>query len=63
MAFKLLLAAQRTWRKLNGAALLPLVREGAKFLDGRRVERKPPLTKSKKATERRTADQQLRDAA
>jgi putative transposase len=40
MAFKLLLAAEQSWRKLNGAALLPLVREGAKFVNGKRVERK-----------------------
>jgi putative transposase len=46
MAFKLLLAAERRWRKLNGASLLPLVREGALFRDGTRVERKDK-TKSK----------------
>src|SRR5208282_1190310 len=40
MAFKLLLAAERRWRKLNGPTLLPLVREGALFRDGTRVERK-----------------------
>ena len=43
MAFKLLLAAEQHWRKLNGAELLPLVREGAVFVDGERVERKPRL--------------------
>lgn len=40
MAFKLLLAAERRWRKLNGPTLLPLVREGALFRDGKRVERR-----------------------
>ncbi len=40
MAFKLLEMAQKRWRHLNGAELLPLVREGAKFVDGARVERK-----------------------
>jgi len=40
MAFKLLLAAERSWRKLNGAMLLPLVRAGVKFVNGKRVERK-----------------------
>ncbi len=39
MAFKLLEMAQKRWRRLNGAALLPLVREGATFLNGVRVER------------------------
>ena len=39
MAFKLLEMAQKRWRRLNGAALLPLVREGATFVDGVRVER------------------------
>lgn len=39
MAFKLLEMAQQRWRRLNGASLLPLVREGATFVDGVRVER------------------------
>ena len=39
MAFKLLEMAQKRWRRLNGAELLPLVREGAIFEDGIRVER------------------------
>lgn len=39
MAFKLLEMAQKRWRRLNGAELLPLVREGAMFVDGTRVER------------------------
>src|SRR5208282_5716702 len=47
MAFKLLLAAERRWRKLNGASLLPLVREGALFRDGTRVERKDKTKISK----------------
>jgi len=34
MAFKLLEMAQQRWRKLDGAQLLPLVRAGAKFVDG-----------------------------
>lgn len=40
MAFKLLEMAQKRWRRLNGAELLPLVREGAMFVNGTRVERK-----------------------
>jgi transposase-like protein len=39
MAFKLLLAAERTWRRLNGPELMPLVRAGVRFQDGVRVER------------------------
>ena len=34
MAFKLLEMAQRRWRRLNGAHLLPLVRAGVRFVDG-----------------------------
>ena len=34
MAFKLLDMAQRRWRRLNGAHLLPLVRAGVRFADG-----------------------------
>lgn len=39
MAFKLMLAAERSWRKLDGAEQLPLVRAGVRFQDGVRVER------------------------
>ena len=39
MVFKLLAMAQQRWRKLNGAHLLPLVRAGVEFQDGRPVER------------------------
>ena len=39
MAFKLLLAAESTWRRLNGHELLPLVAAGVVFRDGVRVER------------------------
>ena len=34
MAFKLLEMAQRRWRRLNGAHLLPMVRAGVPFVDG-----------------------------
>ena len=34
MAFRLLDTAQQHWRRLDGAALLPLVRNGVKFVDG-----------------------------
>jgi transposase-like protein len=39
MAFKLLLAAERTWHRLHGHEKLPLVRAGVRFQDGIRVER------------------------
>jgi transposase-like protein len=39
MAFKLLLMASQTWRKLTSAELLPQVQAGVKFVDGKRVER------------------------
>ena len=39
MAYKLLDMAQRRWRRLNGAHLLPLVRAGVPFVDGVPVER------------------------
>lgn len=39
MAFKLLEMSQGRWRRLNGSALLPLVRAGVTFEDGIQVER------------------------
>jgi putative transposase len=39
MAFKLLDMAQLRWRRLNGSALLPLVRAGVQFIDGVQQER------------------------
>ena len=39
MAYKLLDMAQRWWRRLNGAHLLPLVRAGVVFIDGVQKER------------------------
>jgi putative transposase len=39
MAFKLLQAAQATWRRLDAQDLLPLVRAGVPFQDGRLIER------------------------
>ena len=41
MAYKLLDMAQRRWRRLNGAHLLPLVRAGVVFVDGVQKERSP----------------------
>jgi len=39
MAHRLLLLAERSWRRLDGNELLPLVRAGVNFKDGVRVER------------------------
>ena len=39
MAYKLLEMAQRRWRRLNSAHLLPLVRAGVRFVDGVQKER------------------------
>jgi len=39
MAFKLLEAAQETWRKVNAPHLVALVRAGARFIDGQLQER------------------------
>ena len=39
MAYRLLLLAERSWRRLDGHELLPLVRAGVSFKDGNRVER------------------------
>jgi transposase-like protein len=44
MAFKLLLAAERSWRRLNGHELLTLVRAHVVFRDGVRVEREDTTT-------------------
>lgn len=47
MAFKLMQSAQRTWRRLDAHELLPLVRAGVRFVDGKQEERKKePSTKS-----------------
>ncbi len=39
MIYKLLEAAQGRWRRLNGYRLVPLVRAGARFVNGELVER------------------------
>jgi transposase-like protein len=46
MAFKLLEMAQLRWRPLDGAQLLPLVREGVNFADGVRVDPPKYVTQS-----------------
>jgi len=55
MAFKLLEMAQLRWRHLDGAQLLPLVRQGVKFADGVQLDPAKHLTQS--------TDNQPREAA
>lgn len=43
MAFKLVDAAQARWRRINAPHLVPLVRAGARFIDGQLQERSAPL--------------------
>jgi transposase-like protein len=65
MAFKLLLAAQSRWRALDAAHLLPLVRAGARFDDGVRVEREDTGAKEVKRAKKakRKSQQAERSAA
>ncbi len=44
MAYKLLDAAQDRWRRINGHELVPLVRAGATFIDGKLRERSESTT-------------------
>ena len=39
MAFKLIMATQHRWRAVNGPHLVALVRAGARFVNGKLVER------------------------
>ena len=39
MIFKLMEAAEGRWRRITGAHLVPLVRAGARFVNGELVER------------------------
>jgi transposase-like protein len=49
MAYKLLDAAQDRWRKIGGAEMVPLVRAGAVFIDGKLQERREPTSIGKTA--------------
>jgi transposase-like protein len=66
MAYRLLLLAERSWRRLDGSHLLPLVRAGVQFKDGVRIER--PNNKADEITRARlkktpTKDQLAKVAA
>lgn len=63
MAFRLLLLAESSWRRLNGHELLPLVRAGVKFADGIRVETDERQTIKIKSHKKSTNDQPERIAA
>ena len=54
MAYKLIDAAQNRWRRINGAELVPLVRAGATFIDGRLQERNDTKTSQATKTEKPT---------
>ena len=43
MAYKLLDAAEERWRRVDGPELVVLVRAGARFIDGKLVERDDTL--------------------
>jgi len=65
MAFRLLLLAERSWRRLDGQELLPLVRAGTPFKDGVRVERDdaPSVTPLRTTQRRKSKKDQSRDVA
>ena len=50
MAYKLLDAAQDRWRRINGHELVPLVRAGATFIDGKLQERSESTTDTDSST-------------
>jgi hypothetical protein len=50
MAYKLLDAAQARWRRINGHELVPLVRAGAAFIDGKLQERSESTTDTDSST-------------
>jgi transposase-like protein len=50
MAYKLLDAAQARWRRINGHELVPLVRAGATFIDGKLRERSQTTTDTDSST-------------
>jgi transposase-like protein len=50
MAYKLLDAAQARWRRINGHELVPLVRAGATFIDGKLQERSDESTETQENT-------------
>jgi transposase-like protein len=53
MVFKLMESAQGRWRRLDAHELMPLVRAGVRFIDGKQLERKKePITKQQNQSRR-----------
>ncbi|MCX5971789.1 MAG: transposase [Coprothermobacterota bacterium] len=46
MAYKLMLMAQENWRKITAPHLLPLLRKGVTFKDGKQVQETPEADKT-----------------
>jgi len=63
MAYRLLLLAEASWRRLNGHQLLPLVREGVQFVDGIRVEPGGIASDTSKIKPKKTKNQTAKVAA
>jgi putative transposase len=55
MAFKLMQSAQRSWRRLDAHHLLPFVRAGVRFVDGKQQERKKQSMTSQPNQQRKSA--------
>jgi len=55
MAFKLIQVAEKTWRRLDAQELLPQVRAGVEFVDGKRVEREDKVKQPKQRNRRKVA--------
>jgi putative transposase len=55
MAFKLMQSAQTSWRCLDASELIPLVRAGVRFVDGKQEERKQEKTKRPNAPKQAAA--------
>jgi transposase-like protein len=63
MTFKLLRVAEQTWRRIDGQELVPLVRAGVRFVDGKRVEREDQEEKPEKKPDITTKEKRRRAAA
>jgi len=63
MAFKLLLVAEKTWRRIDAPELLPLVRAGVRFVDGLQFEREDTGTKTSRKKRTRKTERHEKVAA
>jgi hypothetical protein len=55
MAFKLMQSAERSWRRLDAHHLLPLVRAGVRFPDGKQQEQAKELIMKQHKRKQRVA--------